>query len=371
MERHARQAELGTARQIAGWALLAVGLAASLALAMHALTGKSFPHCGPEQGCDEALASRWSNIGGWPVAYAALCYFAGTSLAWLTARRQGVSLFLRWVVRLAALVSVAYLLLGWHLNIRCWYCLAVQAANLSFWLLVETSPKSRESLRSAMAFVGAFAVLFAAITVTESERRWREGETAQEQHDRTADSSPISAEVTVYTDYSCPICADVDDELSEVMQTNPDLLVTVKHYPLSTECNPHIATTLHPNACQAARVSMAARTVSDNDAAFWRTHYWLFERNGNFTTDELREALPELGFDDSEAFLQAVGSDEVKRRIQIGLSDAKARGVDGTPTLFVNGALLRNWKENALEAAIRSAASRKSARSTRTDPADR
>src|SRR5688572_1107366 len=103
MDRHAPRTRLRDSRWIAGLVLLAVGMAASLALASHYLTAKGFPYCGPHSGCAEALASRWSNIGGWPVAYVALCYFGGAILAWILARRHGSGAFLRYAVRLAVL----------------------------------------------------------------------------------------------------------------------------------------------------------------------------------------------------------------------------------------------------------------------------
>jgi protein-disulfide isomerase len=55
-----------------------------------------------------------------------------------------------------------------------------------------------------------------------------------------------------------------------------------------------------------------------------------------------------------------MGSQEVNRRIQADIKQAKALGIDATPTLYVNGVRLRNWKDGSgLESAILAIARRK------------
>jgi protein-disulfide isomerase/uncharacterized membrane protein len=387
MKRHSRHNNFGPFRLVAGLALLAVGIATSLVLASYHLTGEAGLNCGPQSGCAHALASRWSNIGGWPVAYVALCYFSGAALAWLVSQQFGVGTFLRVVVRLAAIVSLAYLILSWQLQIACPYCLITQGASLAFWLLVETSSKSPELARSAMAFVGGFAVVFAAITVVQSERRWQQAIEPEVEpagfdlpvDDRRARSQPRSqstssgrdsasetmdvatVEVTIYTDYCCPVCVEVDEALAAAAERNEKIVLTVKNYPICTDCNPHTGENLHPNACQAARAAEAARMAdSGGDQGFWRMHAWLFQRGGEFTVEELREALPGLGFREIDQFIEAMSSQEVNRRIQADIKQAAVMRVDSTPTIFVNGTQLRNWKDGSgLETAIMAIARRK------------
>jgi len=96
----------------------------------------------------------------------------------------------------------------------------------------------------------------------------------------------------------------------------------------------------HDNACRAAWAAEAADVLGGNDG-FWRMHHWLFDRDGLFTDEELREALPELGFNDPEAFFTAMAGDEVRGRVQEDIEVAEALGLDGTPLIFVNGVELQ------------------------------
>ena len=356
--------------RLAGLGLLALALGASLALSLAHLGAAELAGCGLESGCARAARSRFGSLGPWPTAHLGTAYFVGLLAAWIAV--GGVSRSTSWIVRCGAVVSILLVAEMARGGYACPYCLAAHAANLLFWWMCERRSVSRGP--STAAFFVAFVLASGALWLLE--RRADDAGKEREERERSelvrtapADSSEGEARFTgrylmgspdasirlvVFSDFQCEDCRRVDGEVRALLESRDDVSLSIKHFPISTECNPKAreqARNLHPNACQAARAAEAAGRL-DGDAGFERMHAWLFARGGTFTQAELEAALPELGFEVT-SFREALSSPSLEALIRADIDEGLALGISTTPMVFVNGREFQSWpRPGALTEAV-------------------
>jgi protein-disulfide isomerase len=139
------------------------------------------------------------------------------------------------------------------------------------------------------------------------------------------------------------------------MSQRTDVSLSAKQFPFCSDCNRHIGRNMHPNACRAARAAEAAGILRGDDG-FWQMHYWLFDRGGAFTDDELRKAMVAFGYDPAQ-FLAVMQGPETLRVIQADIEEGKALGLHFTPMIFINGEELHGWTaRNAVTRAVEAVA---------------
>lgn len=144
--------------------------------------------------------------------------------------------------------------------------------------------------------------------------------------------------ITVFDEFQCPHCAALVPVLDQVVEKNPKTVkVAFKHFPI----------TGHKFARKAAIAAMAA----GEQGKFWELHDLLF-KNYNRLDDKLIEALA-LGIGlDRKAYEKKLKDPALEQRIDQDIRDGQNAGVRGTPTIFVNGRLLRDRRPEGLQAAI-------------------
>ena len=361
-----------------GAGLIGLGLAAAGALVVPHLTGLHLPGCGADGPCARAASSRWGTLAGWPVSNLGLAYFAGLAVAWFEAGRGPLPGPIVWIARAGAVISLAFLGVIAVEGHWCPYCLAVHAANLAFWLLVERSPKAPRSRESPLIFGAIFAATTAALAMVEA-RHDRDGVRQAERAladsidrikrstgDRDPDAVPsgpnrlgpadAAIRLVVFSDYQCPACHRIEGDLRSLAASRSDVAVWFRHYPLSRGCNRHVIADSHPNACLAARAAVAAGLVGGLDG-FQRMHTWLFDRRGSFDAETLRLGVDDLGLD-PDAFQHAIDGIDARRLVHDDIEAAHALGVTSTPTLLLNGVELLGWHApDGIARAVRAAAS--------------
>ncbi len=355
--------------RIAGIVFISIALLASLVLTIQHLAGVALPGCGPGSACALLANSVWGTIPvvGWPMSYVGLAWFIGLLVAWLNAR-AGVPTTLAWIIRAGVLASIGFITIMAIEGHFCLYCFAVHAANFALLGVSELSPMRIVSPKRTLSFAGGgFALATLALVVAQlvtmavvgskaegdladSTRRiiagggqdagftgrWRMGPAV----------SPIR--IVMWVSYQCEDCQRIEAEAQQLMRTRDDISLSIKHFPMSTLCNPHMqGRNIHPNSCWAARAAEAAGILRGNDG-FWEMHFWLFGRTGAFTDAELRQGLAAMGYD-VEAFITLMSSAETLQRVQADIEEAVALGLHYTPFIFVNGVELRGWNApNAL-----------------------
>ena len=93
----------------------------------------------------------------------------------------------------------------------------------------------------------------------------------------------------------------------------------------------------HECAMQAAIAALAA----DSQGKFWEFHDLLFKDYNRLNDETVREIAKKLELDE-QAFEKKMADPRIVQKIRQDYTDGIAAGVTGTPTLFVNGKLLRN-----------------------------
>jgi protein-disulfide isomerase len=140
--------------------------------------------------------------------------------------------------------------------------------------------------------------------------------------------------VVLFSDFECPYCKEEAKALrSNLLSTYPkEVRLYFKDMPLEQ---------IHPWALPAA---IAGRCIfNQNPAAFWDYHDWIYEAQSDVTADNLKPKIMEFVKGREIDPLQLERCMDTKAtlpEIQKSIAEAKALGVAGTPTLFVNGRLL-------------------------------
>jgi protein-disulfide isomerase len=141
--------------------------------------------------------------------------------------------------------------------------------------------------------------------------------------------------VTEFSDFLCPFCKNIAGAFQSYLPgTAGRVSVYFKNYPLDSECNPNVANSMHPGACHLARGGLCAH----EQGRFWPYHDKVFFGSplANPSKADVIRVAGESGLD-AAAFQTCLDSPRIKEKLAAEIAEAKATGVAGTPTLFVNG----------------------------------
>ena len=150
------------------------------------------------------------------------------------------------------------------------------------------------------------------------------------------DQAPVT--LTVFSDFQCPYCSRLVPVLDEILARNPGKVKLVfKQFPLR----------MHNMATPAALASLAAR----EQGKFWPMHDLLFNNFNQLSEEKIKALAKEAGLDlarfEKDRAAQKL-RDEVLRDQALG----QQAGVQGTPTVFLNGKVLRERNAGAVQALI-------------------
>jgi protein-disulfide isomerase len=145
----------------------------------------------------------------------------------------------------------------------------------------------------------------------------------------TVGKAGAKAHIDLYVDFRCPHCKDFEDENAATLDELVDSgTATVTYEPLAF-VNPGASPRL-ANAFACAAAAGKARSYSDQ-------LYAAFEKS--WTEEQLLELGRKLGIEDP-GFTQCVKDKSQAKWLESIAKAADARGVTGTPTVFVNDKLL-------------------------------
>jgi|GEM_PF-6960078 len=358
-------------RFLLGLIFLAASLAASIMLVVQHLGHLQLPGCGPNSGCETLAEGRWGSLLSWPISYLGTAYFLSLTVVWLwIGLRPALSGLFKWGVRFGMLGSIFFTILMFVEGHFCPYCIAVHSGNMLFWIVVECSRREPKSPFFVPSMIGAM-VFFAQLIVLNNidiqakdtaaeaqeakfqtslsnllvelpkyDRPVPEDTTAPLQGRWQAGEKVSPIRLVVFSDYGCKDCWEMEEQLEEALEGRDDVSYTHLHYPLCAQCNPSIKwKEMHPNSCRAAWAAEVAGMLGGDDG-FWRLHRWLFKQKGEWTDEQLVTVLPELGFEDTDAFLAAMDDPKIKEAVTANLKVGKSLAIPGTPCVFVNGRML-------------------------------
>lgn len=141
---------------------------------------------------------------------------------------------------------------------------------------------------------------------------------------------PTDAKVTVveFSDFQCPYCSKAAVAMKKLKDKYGDKVRFVfRQFPLS----------FHQNAREAAEASLAAHA----QGKFWAFHDRLFENQSALDRASLEKHAGAVGLD-LTAFKKALDEKAHAGAVDQDLKLGEEAGVDGTPSLFVNGARAPN-----------------------------
>jgi len=136
---------------------------------------------------------------------------------------------------------------------------------------------------------------------------------------------PIDAAIVLveYGDFECPYCGEAYPELKAVQKAMGDsLCFAFRNFPLSNA---------HPHAERAAEFAEAAATID----RFWEMHDLLYENQRALDDRSLVGYATQLGF--NKTLIESALSGEFATRVRRAFTSGVRSGVNGTPSLFVNG----------------------------------
>lgn len=278
----------------------ALGVAAYLLWASFMASGR-VAGCGEDSGCEQVLASRWSQWLRLPVALPAAVVYALALIAlfeiqgtdsWLGGRRAWQLL----VVLAAVLVGSACWFLGLQalaVGEFCGYCLAAHACGLLLaGFIVCCNPLRWRAPAEVPALLLAglcgTSLLIAGQVLVEPRApdmrvqarvELKDGNVTfdPEKHPRLGSPRARFVLVELY-DYTCEHCRVTTGYLEEARRRYGDQLAILPLVvPYHPDCNPHAhaASLRHEHACVLARLALAVWRAKPQ--AFESFHLWLIE----------------------------------------------------------------------------------------------
>jgi protein-disulfide isomerase len=129
-----------------------------------------------------------------------------------------------------------------------------------------------------------------------------------------------------FSDFTCPFCQNVRAGLEAFVQARADRVkLFYKPFPIES----------HPGAVECAQAGEWAR----EKGRFWEMHDALFANPGAHTVDDLADLARSLGLSPAE-LREAIADKRYVPRIRESQAEARAAGIRGTPTLFLDGRML-------------------------------
>ena len=160
--------------------------------------------------------------------------------------------------------------------------------------------------------------------------------------------------INVFEDPQCPACGAYTARIEPLLIAGPvtdgQVFLTYKDYPFIGQ--------------ESLDAAVAMRVAEAMDGKFWDYHAAVFhnqhgENQGAFTLDRLAD-IAELAGLDRDTFLDEMKDPAYQAAVQAEVTEGASLGVQSTPSLFVNGELVRGvptWED--LKARISTAASRR------------
>lgn len=147
--------------------------------------------------------------------------------------------------------------------------------------------------------------------------------------------APIT--IVYFTDLQCPYCKLQTEALRELLARRPrQVRVIYRHYPLDQSCNLRLTRTAHPFACLLARLAIEAQQRGVFEA--WSAEVWRAQES--LTQERIHELARRYGLDPA----RAMHDPQIQQRLARDIWLAERVGVDSTPTLIINGRLIRGYQ---------------------------
>ena len=327
---------------------------------------KSFCTVSKLVNCDAVDASDYSDLYGVPVAglgflyyLLLLFYFIWISLASTVSKEK--SIFCFFLAAMACLVTLAMAYFSaFELGVLCLLCGGMYLVNFALLFLIprllhlkwkDLWPSSLFKPRFLLHIAGSFvfmmigSLMFYYIGQRIEYESYRSA-TFQNIH---LDGQPmlgnLNSKIVIveFGDLQCRFCREFHKMFQLITKTHKDIAFYFIHYPFDTSCNPVLKKTLHPLACELARIGICAQ----QKGVFWPYHDLIFENQEGLDESKILEVAQSSGLD-PVWLSNCVNTQETTNLLQKDLDLAKELNIRETPSIFINGRRLRAWPNKAL-----------------------
>lgn len=166
--------------------------------------------------------------------------------------------------------------------------------------------------------------------------------------DQTKGTKGAPVQIVEYSDFQCPACRSYSPILKSIVaEFENHVEFAYRHFPLRS---------IHPNA----QISAQAAEAAGMQGQFWEMHDMLFDGQSTWSNmskskavEEFTSYASELGLD-TEKFADDINSSAAKKAVNSGYDSGMDSGVQGTPTIFVNGVQVQSRSLEDLRSLIRS-----------------
>ncbi len=141
---------------------------------------------------------------------------------------------------------------------------------------------------------------------------------------------PAKSKVMIveFTDLQCPHCKEAAPKIEELLAQEPNARFVFQNFPLPS----------HDWAEKAAAYADCVGRA--NNDAFWKFVQKTFEQQANITQSSADEKLKAIATEagvNGDQIAACAAKPDTQARIETSLELGKSVGVNGTPTLFING----------------------------------
>lgn len=145
-------------------------------------------------------------------------------------------------------------------------------------------------------------------------------------HMATPNFSEAPIRITVFSDFQCPFCKVVADQMPELIRRYPNQ-VSVQYifYPLDAKCNSSVTSRMHPFACDAAALAAC------DEKKFLSVHDEIFANQDKLSDGKLSEIAKQHGL------VGCLSNTSVTNKVIEGINQGTKYNLKSTPTIIING----------------------------------
>jgi protein-disulfide isomerase len=139
------------------------------------------------------------------------------------------------------------------------------------------------------------------------------------------ETGPANAPITLveFSDFQCPYCAAAVPQIQAVLKAYPTQVKLVfKQFPLEQ----------HPQADLAATAALAAQ----KQGKFWQMHDAMYASQDNLSRSAILAMAAHIGVN-VKRMEEDMDSTAIRETVVRDVQDGTKAGVEGTPTIFING----------------------------------
>jgi protein-disulfide isomerase len=126
-----------------------------------------------------------------------------------------------------------------------------------------------------------------------------------------------------FSDFQCPYCWKAVEKINAVLKQYPnDVRLIFKQFPLDSHSQ--------------AQISAQAALAAQQQGKFWQLHDKMFANHNGLSRKAIVEWAGGLGMD-MKRFMADLDSEAIKKTVATDVADGEKAGVEGTPTVFING----------------------------------